>query len=242
MTDDPLPHAEGADAPGQLPEAVRHPPWLLGALAAIALAALVVVLAGWTIARGHVFAFDRAILLAMREGGNAAPIGPPRLARAMVDITALGSGTVLMLAVVLTLGFLALHRLWLTASLVLAATLSGSIAVGLAKYVVARPRPAVIDHLVHVSSASFPSGHSANSAIVYLTLATLLVQVVRGRAQRNFILIAAALLVIAIGCSRVYLGVHWPSDVIAGWSFGALWALGWWALGAWIRLRRSQPG
>ena len=243
MADNPLPHAEGADAPGQVPEAVRHPPWLLGAMAAIAVATLVVVLLGWTIGRGHVFAFDRALLLAMREGGNtAAPIGPPRFEHAMVDITTLGGGTVLTLAVVLILGFLALHRLWLTAALALAATLSGSIAVDLAKYVVARSRPEVINHLVDVSSKSFPSGHSANSAIVYLTLATLLVQVVEGRAQRSFILVVAVLLVIAIGCSRVYLGVHWPSDVIAGWSFGALWALGWWALGAWIRLKRSQAG
>src|SRR3546814_7679126 len=74
---------------------------------------------------------------------------------------------------------------------------------------------------------SFPSGHSANSAIVYLTIATLLAQVVDTRGARNFILVAAGLLVAAIGCSRVYLGVHWPTDVLAGWSFGTFWALGW---------------
>src|SRR3546814_7587701 len=95
------------------------------------------------------------------------------------------------------------------------------------------------DLLVEVSSMSFPSGHSANSAIVYLTIATLLAQVVDTRGARNFILVAAGLLVAAIGCSRVYLGVHWPTDVLAGWSFGTFWALGWWALGAWIRIKRS---
>jgi undecaprenyl-diphosphatase len=86
---------------------------------------------------------------------------------------------------------------------------------------------------------SFPSGHSANSAIVYLTLATLLTQAIRGAALRRYVVGAAIALVFAIGVSRVYLGVHWPSDVLAGWSFGALWALGWWAIGARIRLARA---
>ncbi len=237
MADDPPPPAERADAPGQVPETVRHPPWLLGGLAAIGLAVLIVVLAGWAIDRGHVFAFDRAILAAMREGG--APVGPPGLARAMIALTALGGGTVLMIVVATVAGLLALRRRWLTMWLVLAATLSGRLAVVVGKEAVGRARPDVVDHLVHVSSASFPSGHSANGAIVYLTLAALLVQVMEGRIRRNAVLAAAVLLVIAIGCSRVYLGVHWPSDVLAGWAFGALWALGWWALGAWIRARRA---
>src|SRR3546814_8955506 len=97
-----------------------------------------------------------------------------------------------------------MRRLWLTAGLVVAATALGSLAVDLAKQLVARPRPQVIDHLVEVSSMSFPSGHSANSAIVYLTIATLLAQVVDTRGARNFILVAPGLLVAAIGCSRVY--------------------------------------
>ena len=236
MADDPSP-AERAGVPGRAPEAVRHTPWLLGALGAIGLAVLIVVLAGWTIDRGHVFAFDRAILVAMRADG--APRGPPGLPRAMIALTALGGGTVLMIAVAAVAGFLALRRQRLTMWLVLAATLSGRLAVVLGKEAVGRARPDVVDHLVHVSSASFPSGHSANGAIVYLTLAALLVQVVEGRMRRNAVLAAAVLLVIAIGCSRIYLGVHWPSDVLAGWAFGALWALGWWALGAWIRLRRA---
>ena len=75
---------------------------------------------------------------------------------------------------------------------------------------------------------SFPSGHSANSAIVYLTLAGLASQVTVSNAARRYILVMAIFMVGAIGCSRVYLGVHWPSDVLAGWSFGTLWALGWW--------------
>jgi len=240
MTNPHLPQAEGADAAGVVPEPVRHPPWLLWAGGAAALAVLVLVILGWTIDRGHRFAFDRALLLALRQSGDlAATVGPHWLEPTMVNVTALGSGTVLTIAIVLTLGALAVSRLWVTAGLVLAATVSGALAVSIAKEVVARARPEVVPHLVQVSSLSFPSGHSANSAIVYLTLASLLAQVIRGAALRRYVVTAAVALVLAIGISRVYLGVHWPSDVLAGWSFGALWALGWWAIGARIRLARA---
>ncbi|TPG16793.1 phosphatase PAP2 family protein [Sphingomonas koreensis] len=204
---------------------------------AVALAVLLLVVLGATIARGHQFEFDRAILLAMRR--NGAPIGPAWVAKAMIDITALGGVTVLVLLVTVVTGLLATLRLWVTAGLVLAATISGSLAVDLVKQTVGRVRPQVIDHLVQISSASFPSGHSANSAIVYLTMATLLTQIIERAATRWYVVIVAVLLVTAIGCSRVYLGVHWPSDVLAGWSFGTLWALAWWAIGARVRLARA---
>src|SRR3546814_11262310 len=100
----------------------------------------------WTIDRGHVFAFDRSIMRAMRHAGDAAlPIGPVWLEGLMIDITTLGGGTTLTLVVVLTAGFLAMRRLWLTAGLVVAATALGSLAVALAKQLVARPHPHVID-------------------------------------------------------------------------------------------------
>ena len=240
MTHPRLPEAEGADAAGVVPRAVRRPPWLLWAAGAAALAILVLVVLGWTIDRGHRFAFDRALMLALRRPGTlAVPVGPHWLESAMIDVTALGGETVLTIAVVVTLGALAVERLWLTAALALAATVSGSLAVDLAKHVVARPRPDVVPHLVEVSSMSFPSGHSANSAIVYLTLATLLTQVIPRAALRRYVIAIAVVLVTAIGVSRVYLGVHWPSDVLAGWSFGTLWALGWWAIGARVRLARA---
>src|SRR3546814_18959209 len=86
----------------------------------------------------------------------------------------------------------------------------------------------------------FPCWNTARSEIVELTIATLLAQGVDTRGARNFILCAAGRLVAAIGSSGVYLGVHWPTDVLAGWSFGTFWALGWWALGAWIRIKRSE--
>jgi membrane-associated phospholipid phosphatase len=207
------------------PAGVRDPSRLLwaGAVAALAVGALL--LLGTAITR-HPFAFDRAIILAVHGAG------PVWLREAMIDVTALGSTTVLTLAVATGAALLVVRGLWLTAALVVAATASGSMVVVALKSLFARTRPDFVDHIVTVGGASFPSGHSANSAIVYLTLASLLTQVVRGHATRRFVLTAAALLVTAIGCSRVYLGVHWPSDVLAGWSFGTLWALGWWLAGA----------
>ncbi len=70
--------------------------------------------------------------------------------------------------------------------------------------------------------------HAANSATVYLTVAALSTQVLRQSAARTYTVVVAVLLVGAIGLSRIYLGVHWPTDVLAGWSFGTLWALAWW--------------
>ena len=234
MTDSSLP------ANRDVPEVVRHPPWLLWAGGAVALAVLILVIVGATIDRGHQFAFDRALLLALRQpDALAVPIGPHWLQPTMLDVTALGSGAVLTIVILVTLGALLVARRRLTAALVFAATVSGSLSVDLAKALVARARPDVVPHLVEVSSLSFPSGHSANSAIVYLTLATLLAQVIERAALRRYVAVVAALLVAAIGISRVYLGVHWPSDVLAGWSFGVLWALAWWSVGARLRLARA---
>jgi undecaprenyl-diphosphatase len=220
------------------PAGVAHPPYAFIALLTLAGAVLVVTLLGATLARGTQFAFDRAIMLALRSPGDlATPIGPAWLRQTMVDVTALGGGTVLTIVVVLTLGFLLVGRHYLTAALVFGGTVSGSNAVALGKRLVGRDRPALVDHLVEVASASFPSGHAANSAIVYLTIALTVMQIVPGRAARWYLFGATIALVMLIGFSRVYLGVHWPSDVLAGWSAGALWALAWWALGAWLRLR-----
>lgn len=233
-----------ADAPERdepVIEAVCHPPWGYYATAAFAAATLLLVGLGALVVRGQPFAFDRAIMLAMREPEDMRiPEGPLWLKQAMLDITALGGETVLVLVMIATAGFLALGRRWLTLGLVLGGTISGSMLVAVFKDLVGRARPALIDHLVDVWSASFPSGHAANSATVYLTIALILMQIVERGAARLYLVGIAALLVGAIGLSRVYLGVHFPSDVIAGWSFGTLWALGWWWIGAWARVRRAR--
>jgi membrane-associated phospholipid phosphatase len=207
------------------------PPVLVGAgvaaLAVVLLLALGMLVGRWPLA------WDRAVVVALRRAdAPGVVIGPAAVAGAAESFTALGSGPVLTLVVAGAAGLLLVQRLWLTALLTVAATLSGSLAVAWIKTLVARARPALVPHLAQVRDLSFPSGHAANSAVVYLTLAGLATQVVRRRAPRRYLLGCAAVLVALIGASRVVLGVHWPSDVLAGWSFGTLWALAWWALGA----------
>ncbi|GHH18132.1 phosphatase PAP2 family protein [Sphingomonas glacialis] len=220
---------------------VRHPPWTIVAVAALTGAGGALLLLGALIDRGLQFGFDRAILLWARGGvAHGVPPGPAWLTQSVVDVTALGGPTVLVLVAALAAGLLIVQRHWLTLALVLGGTISGSIVVTLVKALVGRTRPTVTDHLVSVYNASFPSGHAANSACVYLTLALLLLQITEHRALRRYVLGAALLLVTAIGCSRVYLGVHWPSDVLAGWTFGGLWAVAWWSLGAALRLRIAR--
>lgn len=205
---------------------------LLGAALAACAAALV--LAVGLLAARLPFAVDEAIIGAVRGGG------PAWLRRVAIDLTALGGGVVLTIVVVAAAGFLVVRQLPLTAAALVAACWSGGRVVALVKDLVARARPDLAERLVPVTSASFPSGHAANSAVVYLSLAALAAQVTPDRAARRYLFTLAVVLTGAIGCSRVYLGVHWPSDVLAGWSFGTLWALGWWWLAA--RARASLGG
>jgi len=202
----------------------RRLPPVLGVLGVGAVLVLALLGAGFAVGRWP-FGFDEAVIVGVREWN-----GPGWLRRAAADLTALGSGTVLTLAVAAAAGLLAVRRLWLTAGAAVLAAASGGLAVELLKGHVARARPTLVPHLVQVSSYSFPSAHAANAAVVWLTLAALASQVTPSAAARAYILTGAALLVAAIGASRVYLGVHWPSDVLAGWGLGTLWALLWWWL------------
>ena len=212
------------------------------ALAAVA-AAVLALLAGLIVARGGApLGWDRAIILALRDPVDPArPLGPAWLRPMMVDVTALGDGTILTLAVLVVAGLLLVLGRRRSALTVVAATLSGSILAGEAKLLVGRPRPDLVARLVEVGGLSFPSGHATNSAIVYLTLAGLVTHVERGAAVRRYTLIVAAALVATIGMSRVYLGVHWPSDVVAGWCAGTLWALLWWWIAARMHVGDDRP-
>ena len=217
------------DASADAPSRRRHVPAILAGASVAAVGIVLILIVG--LAADHwPFAFDRSIILGLRAWG-----GPSWLPKVATDVTALGGGIVLTIVVVLVAGLLIVQRLWLTAVAIVASSISGNVVVELVKLHVARPRPDIVEHLVAVTHMSFPSGHSANSAIVYLTLAGLASQVTEHRATRAYLLVVAILLVGAIGFSRVYLGVHWPSDVLAGWSFGTLWALGWWLATAKVR-------
>jgi undecaprenyl-diphosphatase len=171
-------------------------------------------------------AVDRAILTGFRSAADPAlPVGPHWLPEAMTSLTAFGSVTGLLLVCAAVIGYLLVGGRVRTASFLFAATAGGIVLAGLLKLVYARPRPTLVPHLVDVTSSSFPSGHATDSAIVYLTLAALLARSIPERGPRIYIIGAAILMILLIGVSRVYLGVHWPSDVAAGWTLGAAWAL-----------------
>jgi undecaprenyl-diphosphatase len=174
---------------------------------------------------GDTLGFDRSIIQALRDAHDpAVPLGPAWLRAAMVDITALGGVSVLTLLTVVVVGYLLAVRKAATAVFV-AASITGGGLLGVAlKAGFMRPRPDVVAHLVDVASTSFPSGHATNSAVVYLTLGALLARTQQNRTVRIYLMAIAIALTLTVGFSRVYLGVHWPSDVVAGWCVGAAWA------------------
>jgi len=178
------------------------------------------------VTEGDTYALDRAILLALRRSGQlATPVGPRWLQETARDITALGGFTVLTLLVAVSVALLWLHRRRLQALIFLAAVFLGQALAQFTKHLVGRDRPDLVPHLDQVYSASFPSGHSAMSPIVYLTLAGILAAGEPNRAAKTLLVAVAAALVLAVGASRVYLGVHWPTDVLAGWAMGTAVAL-----------------
>jgi len=177
-------------------------------------------------AEGETLAFDRAMLLALRNPADPAdPLGPAWLDTVMRDITALGGVTVLgfvTLAVTGLLWFQSRHR---SAGLLLLAIAGGQIFSHVAKAIFDRPRPDLVPHGTLVSSASFPSGHSMMAAVVWLTLAAMVTRTEPRRVLRIYLTALAIAVTLAVGFSRVWLGVHWPTDVLAGWAAGAAWAL-----------------
>lgn len=178
---------------------------------------------------GETLGFDETILLWLRQPGNLGqPVGPAWLTHAVGDITSLGGVTVLTILTLLATVYLLLDRKTMIAVFLFLAVLSGWLASTALKIIVARARPDVVPHLVDVSDLSFPSGHAMVSAVTYLTLGALLARTQRYRATRIFVMGAGIFLAVIIGLSRIYLGVHYPTDVLAGWGAGALWALGCW--------------
>lgn len=180
---------------------------------------------------GDSLAFDRQVLEAMRTPGDLSdPIGPIWLEQSVRDITALGGSTILTLITVAVVGFLVLEGKPRTIGFLLLAVIGGLLLSLALKAGFDRPRPDFLPHGQEVYTASFPSGHSMNSAIVYLTLGAILARAHRARAVKIYVLTAAILITIMVGLSRLYLGVHWPTDVLAGWSAGGAWALLCWLL------------
>ena len=188
-------------------------------------------------------AFDTEILLAFRQAGRPdSPIGPMWLQGAMRDITSLGSGSVLVLIVTAVIVYLLLIRRPATALFIFVAVAGGQVLSSLLKAGIDRPRPELVSHLVNETTLSFPSGHAMLSAVTYLTLGALAARFLPGRTTKIYVLSLAVLTTLLVGTSRVYLGVHWPSDVLAGWCAGFVWAmLCWLAARAWLRWGGQHP-
>ncbi len=178
---------------------------------------------------GETRAFDEGVLLMLRDPADPAmPRGPAWLTKMMVDITALGGVTVLTLLVTLVVVYLALRQKYRTALFVTASILGGWALSSAMKLGIARPRPEVVQHLVEVTDMSFPSGHAMLSAITYLTLGAMLSRLEERASLRYFFPLVAVVLTLIIGLSRIYLGVHYPTDVLGGWAAGMVWACGSW--------------
>lgn len=195
------------------------------------------------VGQGSTEAFDEWLIVALRTPGNLAdPIGPKWLKEMMRDFTGMGSTGVLSLMVLTIAGFLAMTRKGFAALFVLVSAAGGVLISQTMKLAYARPRPDLVPHWAEVVTASFPSGHSMMSAVVYLTLGALLARSQTSGAVKAYVLAMAVILTLLVGVSRVYLGVHWPTDVLAGWALGGVWALICLLVMQWLQMRGQVEG
>lgn len=187
---------------------------------------------------GEARSVDEMLLLSMRTTGNVSdPLGPPWVEEMARDVTALGGIAILVFVTLATLLYFLLRRMRQNAVFVGGAVVGGSLLSMLFKAGFDRPRPTLVPHESHVYSASFPSGHSMMAAVVYLTLGVLLARVHDRPLIKGYFIGLALLITAGVGLSRVYLGVHWPTDVLAGWAAGAVWAMTCWGIAIWLQER-----
>lgn len=187
---------------------------------------------------GNLETFDRTVLMAMREPGDTNdPLGPRWFEEAMRDITSLGSFAVLTALTVASCGYLWLEGKHSAVIYVFVAVL-GALVISLAlKSAYDRPRPDLFPHGDKVYTTSFPSGHSTMSAATFLTLGAMLAKYQEKKSVRIYFIAIAILLTLGVGVSRIYLSVHWPTDVRAGWTIGSAWALACWGVAAYLQRR-----
>jgi undecaprenyl-diphosphatase len=195
------------------------------------------------VAAGSTTRFDEWALMALRQPDDpATPIGPSWLRETARDLTALGGVAFLTLLTLAIAGFLWFKRMYGAMGLVLGAALGGLIVSQSLKSFFHRPRPDLVPHLAQVYTSSFPSGHAMLSATIFLTLGALLGRFVHEPILKAYFLIVAGVLTLLVGVSRVYVGVHYPTDVLAGWSAGLAWALTCWLFARWMQHRGLVRG
>lgn len=208
---------------------------LRAGLIAITALSLTFLALGLAMLSGVLDGLDRDLMLALRgPGGPGDPVGSRGVEEAVRDLTALGGTTLVTVATASVSLLLLVQRQGYRAAVVIGAILAAWLTKDTAKALFGRPRPDIVPHEVYVSSAAFPSGHTTLATALFLTLAVLVSSYGLSRSGRTVVYGVAILLAGMVGFSRVYLGVHWPSDVLAGWCLGGLWATV-----AWIALGRS---
>lgn len=224
--------------------------WLRGREPVFLAVLLVLAVSAWgfieiadEVLEGDTDAFDKWAVRALRQADDPAlPLGPGWLQEAGRDATALGGLGALLLFSLIAAGFLWIEGKTRMMLLLIAATGGGVLVSTLLKHFFARPRPDIVPHLSIVYTSSFPSGHSMMSAVVYLTLGALLASAMRRTVVKIYILCVAVLITVLVGVSRVYLGVHYPTDVLAGWIAGLAWALLCWLVARKLqRQHRVEP-
>jgi undecaprenyl-diphosphatase len=214
--------------------------WTSLALAILGAGVVFFIFLSHEVMEGETLRFDRWLLLVLRApGAPEDPLGPAWVEEMFRDFTALGGVGVMSLLTLVSFGYLWLLGLRRVALYLLFAIASGLLlSLGL-KSGFDRPRPDLVSHGSIIYTSSFPSGHSMLSAIVYLTGGALLASIHSARRVRVYVIACSVLATLLVGISRVYLGVHWPSDVLAGWAAGAAWAAACWLLAQWLKEKRG---
>lgn len=211
---------------------------LRGSDLALLVAAAVILAGAWCFVEiadqmrdGDTDRFDAWLLRACRQPNDPGQLrGPFWMGEVVRDVTSLGSPFLLLLTTIIAVGYLLVSRRPHSAGFVLLSILGGAILLWSLKAAFARPRPQIVPRLMEVNTHSFPSGHAQASTIVFLTLGTIIARLVPTRRRKVYILGTALFLAFLVGSSRVLLGVHYPTDVLAGWTAGVVWSLALWAI------------
>jgi undecaprenyl-diphosphatase len=194
---------------------------ILGMIGSLAAAALLLI----GVVTGATDAIDARLFAGVhRLNAGSAVNSPAWFMEALRDVTALGSFTILTFAVVFVAAYLLALRRYRLAILLMASALLATGVSTLLKLAMDRARPSLVEHAVTTYTASFPSGHALLTAAIILPMAVLLSRTSAVPAARWTIVVSGLLITFLVGSSRVYLGVHWPTDVLAGWCIGGFWA------------------